>query len=83
MAMAYVLIKTSPGHARDVYYKSNYLEEICEAHPLFGEYDLIFKVKADNSESIGYIVEDKIKKIDNIILAETLPVTDFVNNGKS
>jgi len=82
MAMAYILIKTSPGHARDVYYRSNYLDEICEAHPLVGEYDLIFKVKADNSETIGYIIEDKIKKLDDIISTETLPVTDFINNGK-
>ncbi len=82
MAMAYILVKTSPGHARDVYYQSNYLDEICEAHPLFGEYDLIFKIKADNSETISYIIEDKIKKLGNIISTETFPVIDYNHRGK-
>ena len=77
MATAYVLVKTSPGHAREVHYKSYYLPEICESHPLVGGYDLIFKVKAEDSEKLGYFIEDKIKKLENVIYMETLPVTQF------
>jgi DNA-binding Lrp family transcriptional regulator len=74
MATAYILIKTLPGHEREVYYKFFYIPEVCEAHPLVGEYSLILKIRAETYESLGYIAADKIGKIDNITSAEILPV---------
>jgi DNA-binding Lrp family transcriptional regulator len=76
MACAYILIKTLPGHEREVYYKCFYIPEICEAHPLVGEYSLIVKIKTDAYDTLGYVAADKIGKVDNITAAEILPVLE-------
>jgi len=47
------------------------LHEAIELHSLFGEYDLITKIEAENYESIGQIII-KIRTIDGIIDTKTL-----------
>jgi len=79
MAIAYILIKTITGKERELYYKFFYLPEVCEAHPLLGEYSLILKIKADTQEALGYIATDKIAKVDNIISLLYLPALDSLS----
>ncbi len=76
MASAYILIKTDPGHEREVYYKFFYVPEVCEAHPLVGGYSLIIKIRADTFERLGYIAADAIGTIGHIVSTEILPVLD-------
>ncbi len=76
MTSAYILVKTTPGHEREVYYKFFYVPEVCEAHPLVGEYSLILKIKADTCEGLGHIATDKIGSISNIVSTEVLPVLE-------
>ena len=81
MEIAYVLIRTSPGHERDVYYKLRSLKGInggvSEVHPVVGEYNLIVKIKAENYEKLGYIVVDKINRLEGISRTEMLATTQF------
>jgi len=62
----------SPLHEYKVFNKLLKLHEVIEVHPLFGEYDLIAKIEAEDYESIGQIIINKIKTIEGIIDTTTL-----------
>jgi DNA-binding Lrp family transcriptional regulator len=72
MVIGFVLMHISPLHEYEVFNKISKLHEVIEVHPLFGEYDLIAKIKAEDYESIGQIIIDKIKTIDGIMDTKTL-----------
>ena len=77
MAVGFVLINTAPAHEHDVYNKLSKVPEIIELHPLFGEYDLIAKIEADDFENLGVVVVNKIRSIDGVIDTKTLTGTKF------
>ena len=79
MAIAFVLIRTLPGFERKVYYKLYELmgNGIFEVHPVIGNYNLIAKIKAEDSEKLGYIVLNKINHIENINSTEMLTTIQF------
>ena len=64
--MGFVLIHVSPLYEYEVFNKLSKLKEVIELHPLFGEYDLIAKIEAEDYESIGEIIIYKIKTIKGI-----------------
>lgn len=81
MEMAYVLVRTSPGHERDVYYRLRCLKGmnggVIEVHPVIGEYNLVVKIKAEKVETLGYIVVDKINQLEDVANTEVLTTTRF------
>ena len=77
MAISFVLITAAPTHEHEVYSKLSKVSEIIELHALFGEYDLIAKIDADDFESLGDIVVNKIKTIEGITDTKTLTGTKF------
>jgi len=77
MAISFILISAAPAKEHDVYNKLSKVPEIIELHPLFGEYDLIAKIQAENFENIGNIVLNKIRTIDGIIDTKALTGTEF------
>ena len=81
MAVGFVLIKAAPAHEHEVYNKLSKVPEIVELHPLFGEYDFIAKIEAENFEKLGSIVVNKIRIIKGVIDTETLTGTKFFNFG--
>ena len=72
MVIGFVLIHISPLHEYEVFNKLSKLKEVIELHPLFGEYDLIAKIEAEDYENIGEIIIQKIKTIHGIIDTTTL-----------
>ena len=62
MAVGFVLISVVPAHEHEVYNKLSKVSEIVELHPLFGEFDIIAKIEADDFESLGNIVVNKISR---------------------
>lgn len=74
-AIAFVLIKTKPGHEHEVYYSLAKRSKFAELHPVTGEYNLVAKVIADDLERIGYIVIEEMGKTENISSYETLVST--------
>ena len=76
MAIGFVLINAAPAREHDVYNKLSKVPEIIELHPLFGEYDLIAKIEADDFEDLGVVV-NKIRSIDGVIDTKTLTGTKF------
>jgi DNA-binding Lrp family transcriptional regulator len=77
MAIGFVLISAAPAKEHEVYNKLSKVDHIIELHPLFGEYDLIAKIEADDFESLGNIVVNKIRSIDGVIDTKTLTGTKF------
>ena len=77
MAVGFVLISTAPAKEHDVYSELSKVKEIVELHPLFGEYDLIAKVEADDFNRLGQIVADKIRSIPGVIDTKTLTGIKF------
>jgi DNA-binding Lrp family transcriptional regulator len=72
VVIGFVLMHVSPLHEYEVFNKLSKLPEIIELHPLFGEYDFIAKIEAEDYESIGQIIIHKIKTIDGITDTKTL-----------
>ena len=72
MVIGFVLMHVAPLHEYEVFNKLSKLHEIIEVHPLFGEYDLIAKIQAEDYEDIGEIVIHKIKTIEGITDTKTL-----------
>jgi len=72
VVIGFVLMHVAPLHEYEVFNKLSKLHEIKEIHPLFGEYDLIAKIEAEDYENIGEIIIHKIKTITGIIDTTTL-----------
>jgi len=75
MAIGYVLINAAPAHEHEVYTKLSKIPKIVEAHPLFGEFDLIAKVDAEDFEKLGNLVV-KIRSIEGVTDTKTLTGTE-------
>ena len=72
MAIGYILITTQPSKEMVVYNQLKEIAEVDEVHPLFGEYDIIAKLKGENADTIGQMVVEKIREIDGILETKTL-----------
>ncbi|MEF8849022.1 MAG: Lrp/AsnC ligand binding domain-containing protein [Candidatus Thermoplasmatota archaeon] len=77
MAIGFILISAKPAHEHEVYNRLSKVPEIVELHPLFGEYDLIAKIEAEDFEKLGDTVVNKIRSIEGVIDTKTLTGTKF------
>lgn len=77
MVVGFVLITVSPGEERNVYNKLSKIKEIIYLYPLFGEYDLIAKIEAENFNTLGQIVVDKIRSEQGVLDTKTLTGIKF------
>jgi DNA-binding Lrp family transcriptional regulator len=75
MAIGFVLISAAPAHEHEVYNALSKVAEIVELHPLFGEYDIIAKIEAENFDKLGQIIVKKIRSIEGVIDTKTLTGT--------
>ena len=82
MAIGFVLITIAPTQEYDVYTKLSKVPEVVELHPLFGEYDLLARIEADDFESLGVIVVNKIRSIEGILDTKTLTGTKLAKGMK-
>lgn len=69
---AYILVNTERGKEQDIYESINDLEEVANAHIIFGEWDLIARVQVENSEALGTLILDKIRPLSGVTLTSTL-----------
>jgi len=77
MAIGFVLINVAPAHEHEIYNKLSKIPQIIELHPLFGEYDLIAKIEADDFEELGTIIVNKIRSITGVLDTKTLTGLTF------
>jgi DNA-binding Lrp family transcriptional regulator len=72
--MAYVLISLAECDEQRVLDELLSLKEIQEAHVLFGEWDILAKLEANNPEAAGTFVMEKIRSLPEVKLSSTLIV---------
>jgi DNA-binding Lrp family transcriptional regulator len=77
VAIGFVLISTAPAKEHEVYTELLRVKGIVELHPLFGEYDLIAKVEAEDFNALGQLVVDKIRSVPGVIDTKTLTGIKF------
>jgi DNA-binding Lrp family transcriptional regulator len=77
MAVGFILINVAPAHEHEVYNKLSKIPQIIELHPLFGEYDLIAKIDANDFEELGNIIVNKIRSIAGVLDTKTLTGLTF------
>jgi DNA-binding Lrp family transcriptional regulator len=77
MARGFILINVAPAQEHEVYNKLSKIPQIIELHPLFGEYDLIAKIEADDFEELGTIIVNKIRSITGVLDTKTLTGLTF------
>ena len=77
MAIGFVLITAATTREQEVFKELSKVSEIVELHPLFGEYDFIAKIKADDFDNLGGIVVNKIRSIEGVRFTTTLTGTKF------
>jgi len=76
MPTAYVLLNTEIGAESQVLKALKNIEGVVEAHNLWGVYDIIANVKAENMEKLKYLITQKIESIGQINSKLTMIVTE-------
>jgi len=72
MCIGFILIKAAPALEHEVYNRLLNVREIIDLEPLFGEYDLIAKIEAENIDEIGKIIINNIRSVRGVIDTKTL-----------
>lgn len=72
--LAYVLIALQEGNEASLQEKLSGFKEILESKILFGEWDLIVKISAENPDALATFVMDKIRSESGVKLTSTLIV---------
>lgn len=73
---AYVLISLSVPTERELVEDFLAMDQVEEAHILFGEWDLILKVQGDSPEAISGFIIEKIRNLEEVQLTSTLIVAE-------
>jgi len=72
--LAFIGINISRGTSEEVIVALSPLDEILELHELYGEFDLLLKVRARSLEQMRDIVVNKLGKIPQIVEAQLMTV---------
>jgi len=72
VVLAYVLLVVKSGSEREVCKRASEFEEVVEASVLYGEYDAIVKVRADDLSQLDHFLTDKLREIPEIFRSTTM-----------
>jgi len=76
MSIAFVLINTEIGAEREVAKELIKIEGIDEVYVIYGVYDIIAKVKAENLDKLKEIITLKIRKMEKVRSTLTMIVVE-------
>ncbi len=71
---AYVLLKVSSGTEREVCKKIADFDEVVDASIIYGEFDIVAKVRVDELSSLEVFLSENIRSIPSIMLTSTMIV---------
>jgi DNA-binding Lrp family transcriptional regulator len=77
MAVGYVLVNVSPGNERNAFESISGVESVKDVTMLFGDYDIIAKLEADNLGDIAKTVVEIIRQIPGVTDTKTLAGAEF------
>ncbi|MCS7094787.1 MAG: Lrp/AsnC ligand binding domain-containing protein [Thaumarchaeota archaeon] len=66
MPIAFVLINTEIGSEEEVLRKLQSISAVREAYAVYGVYDIVAKVEAENMEKLKEIVSWNIRRLDKV-----------------
>lgn len=72
MAIAFVLLGVNLGTEEEVVARLRGVEGVKEAYQIFGAYDVIARLEAESTEKVRNILQERIRKVDNIRSTLTL-----------
>ena len=75
MVGAFVLIHTEPAREEEALKKLKTLDAVEKAYIVYGVYDIIAKIKAENEKELQEIVSYQIRRIDAINSTTTAIIT--------
>ena len=78
MAVGYVLVNVTPGMEIEAYNAIKGMQNVDDITVLFGDYDLIIKLVADDLASIAKTVVETIRPVDGVLNTKTLAGADVV-----
>ncbi|MFH1396901.1 MAG: Lrp/AsnC ligand binding domain-containing protein [archaeon] len=78
MVVAYVLITVDVGKERDIFDKLKESSGVVEINELYGEWDILAKIKVDKFEELDKVLTEKIRSIEGIKDTSTMLVADYV-----
>ncbi len=76
MALAYILINSELGKEEELIKKLRAFHEFREAHVIYGAYDIIVKVEAENHQVLKDTVFTRIRKMDEVRTTLTMIVIE-------
>ena len=77
MVKAYILVKVQVGSERDVFNKLKKMKETEDVNELYGEWDIIAKVRIDKLEDLDSLISDKIRAVKEIKETSTMIVAEY------
>ncbi|MFO7872790.1 MAG: Lrp/AsnC ligand binding domain-containing protein [Candidatus Undinarchaeales archaeon] len=75
MVTAFILITTKAGKEKEVREKLEKLSVIQDVQVVYGDFDIIAKLKAKNMDELNSFIFDKIRTIPEISVTSTLVST--------
>jgi len=76
MIGALILINVEMGAEGEVLKALRKMEGVVEAFAVYGNYDIVVKVQAENIGKLNEIVTGKIRKIENVKSTQTMIIVD-------
>ena len=76
MVFAYIMVRVDAGKERDVLKKVQKFSEVKDSNIIYGEWDVVMKIKVKNIEEITAFVVDKLRRIKPVKLTSTMIVAD-------
>jgi len=73
--LAYVLFKVSSGTEREVCQKLIEFDEVLHADIIFGEYDVVTKIKTADLDKLEEFVSLKVRNVPNVLVTSTMIIS--------
>ena len=76
MGLAYVLIGVEISAGEEVLRELRRMPEVKESYGVYGVYDIIVKVEADDMSSLKDVISSKIRRIDRVRNTVTMIISE-------
>ena len=76
MPIAFVFINSESGAEDELLEELKKIENVVEAHGIYGLYDVVVKVKADTMDELKDMIHRKLRRLDNVRSTLTMIVME-------
>jgi DNA-binding Lrp family transcriptional regulator len=73
--IAYVLFKVSSGTEREVAQKLIEFNQVQQADVIFGEYDVVAKLKTKDLNALEDFVSENVRNVPNVLVTSTMIIS--------